>query len=141
MFDLYLLTLNIASGQEKGDLPGLLAAPAPKRCDRSRAGDLLLAQFTLAGGSPLAEEQVEKLLQNTAGAYFSARGSATAGLRAAIEDLNNLLLTNNLQKVRQGGPRTGSLNLAEQSLSCSSRPNPGDPVERRRGTVFRRRLP
>lgn len=112
MFDLYLLTLNIASGQEKGDLPGLLAAPAPKRCDRSRAGDLLLAQFTLTGGSPLAEEQVEKLLQNTAGAYFSARGSATAGLRAAIEDLNNLLLTNNLQKVRQGGPRTGSLNLA-----------------------------
>ncbi|NPV76409.1 MAG: hypothetical protein HPY59_08530 [Anaerolineae bacterium] len=111
MFDLYLLTLNIAGGREKGDLPGLLAATAPRRCDRSRAGDLLLAQFTLAEGAPLADEQVEKLLQNTAGAYFSARGSATAGLRAAIEDLNNLLLTNNLQKARQGGPRTGSLNL------------------------------
>lgn len=112
MFDLYLLTLNITGGQEKGDLPGLLTAPAPKRCERSRSGDLLVAQFSMVGGSPLTEEQAEKLLQNTASVYFSARGSATAGLRAAIEDLNNLLLTNNLQQARQGSPRSGSLNLA-----------------------------
>ncbi len=111
MFDLYLMTLNITAGKEQADLPGLLVTPAPKHCDRSRSGDLLLAYSSFSGGNPPPEDQVQKILEDTAGAYFSARGSATAGLRVAVEDLNSLLLTSNLKSAGKGIQRVAQLNL------------------------------
>lgn len=112
MFDLFLLTLNIVSGKEQSDLPGLLVSPAPRRCERSRSGDLLLALLSLSGSLQLSQEQVDSLLQDLAGSYFSARGSATAGLRAAAEQLNSLLLKSNLENARQGLQTIGMINLA-----------------------------
>ncbi|MCC6146947.1 MAG: hypothetical protein IT308_05205 [Anaerolineaceae bacterium] len=112
IFDLYLLTFNISSGQEQSSLPGLWAAAASRGCERSRAADLLLAYFSLGSGVLPADEQIEALLKKCAETYFSARGSVTAGLRSAIEELNNLLLKDNLQKASQGAPLTAALNLA-----------------------------
>lgn len=105
------MTLNIAAGKEQAELPGLLVCPAPKGCDRNRSDDLLVAYLHLIGGNVPTEAQFQKVLQDVAATYFNARGSVTAGLRTAIEDLNNLMLTGNLKNTAKGIKRIGQLTL------------------------------
>jgi len=112
MFDLYLMTLNITAGKETLDLPGLLVTTPPKRCDRSRSGDLLVARCSFSGTNPPPEEQVQKILRETAGVYYDSRGSVTASLKIACEDLNGMLFDSNLKGASRGIQRVATLTLA-----------------------------
>jgi hypothetical protein len=111
VFDLYLLPLKLADGQEINEMPGLLAATAPRRCDRSRSGDLLLALLTLAGTAPVEPGVHEELFEKLVSAYYRTRGTITAGLREAVGQLNEQLTRRNLRE-RGSSQRLVIVNIA-----------------------------
>ncbi len=112
MFDLYLLPLQLVNGQEEIQMDGLLAASAPKRCERSRAQDRLLVLISLTSGKPYSPEENDSLLNEAVQTYFSSRGSITAGLRAAAERLNAIMLDANLHATFETQQRSAVINLA-----------------------------
>jgi preprotein translocase subunit Sec61beta len=91
VLDLFVLPIRLTSGVEDSDLSGLLVAPAPRRCERTRSADVLIVQLKL-GGAEIPREEVDELLQKAAGIYFQARGSVTAGMRQAGLELNRVML-------------------------------------------------
>ncbi|MEJ5202304.1 MAG: hypothetical protein WHV66_08720, partial [Anaerolineales bacterium] len=111
MFDLYLLPINLINGQENPELSNLWISAAPRRHERTRAGDLLLILLTFSRIDAISTEETQKILQNLATTYFRTHGSATAGLRAAVELLNSTLLHENLNK-KDGNQISAVLNLA-----------------------------
>lgn len=102
MFDLYFLPINLINGQEHSELSDLWISAALRRHERTRAGDLLFILLTLSGAPEISSEDTQKLLQNLATTYFRTHGSATAGLRATAELLNNTLLQENLKRKNEG---------------------------------------
>lgn len=112
MFDLNVLPLNLHSGKDQGDLPGLRITKAPRKCERSRAADILLVFITLIGDAPLASGEIQTWLDGIVEKYYNARGSATMGLRAAAEFLNQLVLKRSFSGAREGWQGLAQLNLA-----------------------------
>lgn len=108
--DIFALPVNAASSQEEKPLPGLLVCPAPRRCERSRTADLLTLLLLPTGSGSLPDGEVEEALGILIGTYYSSRGSVTAGMRAAVEDLNATLLDRNL--ARGSAPLAVSLSVA-----------------------------
>jgi|YNPNPStandDraft_1061719.scaffolds.fasta_scaffold00009_14 hypothetical protein len=111
MFDLYLLPINLINGRENPELNSLWVSAAPRRHERMRAGDLLLILLTFNRVDEISSEETQQLLQSLATTYFRTHGSATTGLRAVAELLNNTLLHENLNK-KDGNPISAALNLA-----------------------------
>jgi hypothetical protein len=111
MFDLNVLPIFLQAGKDQPELPGLFVRTAPKKCDRSRVGDTLTALITMTGSAPLETGELTAWMDEIATAYYSARGSATMGLRAAAEQLNKLVMKRNISGARQGWQALALLNL------------------------------
>ncbi|HSV85314.1 MAG TPA: hypothetical protein VLH85_01990, partial [Levilinea sp.] len=81
MFDLYLLPLKLAGGQEIHEIEGLMVATAPRRCDRSRTADRLMVLLTLSGTAAVGAGMHEEFFGKVVSAYYRTHGTITAGLR------------------------------------------------------------
>lgn len=112
MLDLYLFPLNLVGGQEQTLLPGLLATIPPRRADRHRAGELLILLLTLSGPAAASSAALQDLPLQIANRYYRTRGSATAALRATIEQFNEQLFNRNLRASGDEGQLAASLSLA-----------------------------
>jgi hypothetical protein len=111
VFDLYLLPLKLAGGQEIHEMPGLLVATAPRRCDRSRAADTLMVSLSLTGNAVIEPGMHEEYFQKVVSAYYRTRGTVTAGLRTAVGQLNDQLTRRNLRE-RGASQLLAVLNIA-----------------------------
>jgi hypothetical protein len=98
VFDLYLLPLKLAGGQEIHEIPGLLVAKAPRRCDRSRTADTLMVLLSLSGTASVEAGTHNELFEKIVASYFRTRGTITAGLRTAASQLNDQLSRRNLRE-------------------------------------------
>lgn len=114
MFELYYLPIHLLLGEEQPDLPGLVVKTAPRRAQRSRSQDVLIAFLTPFGGAHPGARTLESMLEETAALYYKSRGSATSGLREAADHLNHLFLKYNagLHGNRKDGQIFAYLNLA-----------------------------
>jgi hypothetical protein len=111
VFDINLLTLYESIDQAQTQLPGLLAANAPHRAARGRAGDQLVLLLTQSGKLLLSSDELRKLLDRLVQTYYKTSGPVTAGLRAVAETLNQALLERNQRNSASGSQSIGLLNM------------------------------
>jgi hypothetical protein len=111
MFDLYLFTLHQQAGKFQPELPGLLAATAPRKCARARSDDKLMVLITFTSANRLPQPKLDELLQKMQNTYFTSSGSVTAGLRTIAEQVNELFVEHNLH-TGQSDHLLAALNLA-----------------------------
>ena len=114
MFEIYYLPLHLELGEEQPDMPGMIVRLPPRRAQRGRMQDVLIALLTpFSGGHPGARV-LDSMLEEASSIYFNSRGSTTSGMRSAAEHLNHLFLkyNANLQGNRKDGQIFGYLNLA-----------------------------
>lgn len=108
MFDIYHFSLTSTNT----DLPGMRVTAAPRKADRRRQKDVLAAVLTLTGRHPLDQAGIDALLDRLVEAYFSSPGTVTAGIRQAVEKLNEHLMERNRNGAKEGWNTVGLLNLA-----------------------------
>ena len=110
--DLFVLPMNLQAGQEEPGLPGLIAATAPRRAERSRREDFLVINMHLSGSRVPSPSIQESIVGQMVEPYFRTRGTVTNGLRAVAEQLNKFLLDQNQRSTREGAQTQAHLNLA-----------------------------
>lgn len=118
-FDLLILPLARSKGQERPEVPGLLVAVQPRRPARFRDHDQLLVYLSQEGSGPLAQEQVQALLENLAKIYYQTAGTVTTAQKSVADWLNQYLLDRNLKNEAAGRRSIGLLSqlvLREQRL-------------------------
>lgn len=104
--------LDVIDGvRYEGQPLGAAVLPAPRHAARNRAGDTLCLLLELAGPQPIPQTMYRDLLAAIADTYFLHPGSITAGLRAAIAEVNAYLLRENTGPE----PRT----VAYGALTCA----------------------
>lgn len=112
MFDLNLLTIQIIENVDQPGLPGLLATSAPRRTARGRNSDQLVLLLSFVDQPPEKTfQELPKLLERLAKAYYQTSGPVTAGMRATAETLNQALLERNLRSVAGASQVVGLLNI------------------------------
>jgi hypothetical protein len=111
VFDLNYLPLHLANGMESSELPGLMVRSAPRRAERSRSKDLLIVQLTLTGEQVQPPDNINQFLERLVNDYFKSPGSVTTGMRAAVDQLNALLVKRNLKMGSESLRVIGILNL------------------------------
>lgn len=114
MFDIHLLPINLIAGKEQPDLPGFWVTRAPKRCDRSRAKDIVIMHCAFNGDAPINEQIIVPLLDKMSALYYQTHGSTTAAMRKVCEELNNELLKKNLEWKIGGSHAIGLFTLMIQ---------------------------
>jgi hypothetical protein len=114
MFDIHLLPINLIAGKEQPDLPGFWVTRAPKRCDRSRAKDIVIMHCAFNGDAPINEQIIVPLLDKMSAIYYQTHGSTTAAMRKVCEELNNELLKKNLEWKIGGSHAIGLFTLMIQ---------------------------
>ena len=85
-FDITLLPLNLSEGRNIGDLSGLYLFTAPKKTETSREADILIVLFHV-DNMHVPEVRLNEWANILSDAYFSARGSFTMGVTAAVKQL------------------------------------------------------
>lgn len=111
VFDYYYYLINLAPNQGPDENTGLLVKLADRRADRKRAGDVFFALLTIEAAAGLTAEQQNNLLERAAERYFKSTGSVTAGIREAVEPINEFLYARNLRGNAEGRQGAGILNL------------------------------
>ena len=111
MFDTTIIPLNLEKGVERPDLPNLLVVQAPRRANRSRTEDLLVALVTPTGTVSFSPEYLDGLFDHLADLYFQTSGPVTSALRTVAQALNSILLQHNV-KTSGGEQALAKLNLA-----------------------------
>ncbi|HEY9076771.1 MAG TPA: hypothetical protein VIO61_09560 [Anaerolineaceae bacterium] len=112
LLDLVVFPIQIENGQEAAELPGLVVATAPRRgTARLRTADRLVMLLTQAGNGNLTSIELQEYLQQAGEAYFRSSGAVTAGLRSAIQNLNEVLLERNVRRNRDGIRTYALLNM------------------------------
>lgn len=86
MFDINLLPMNLSEGRNIGNLPGLFIYTAPKNVEKNRESDVLILLLH-SEGSALEDRLLESWSESAASAYYTARGSFTMGISAAVKVL------------------------------------------------------
>lgn len=111
--DLLAITaqLSIQNGTvlHEGEIPGLLAQPAPQKAARGRERDFLFSHLTLTGPIDETAALSQELIEGLRKRFFATPGSVTAALRRAVIETNEQLLRHNL---------TGNVSR-EGALSCA----------------------
>jgi hypothetical protein len=108
-FDLNYLPLYRSQGHEISQCPGLLAGTPPKRAARGRENDALLVYLTLSGNTRFSSAELNQITTRMAQLFYQTAGSLTSALRAAVGELNQLLLNRNLQTTGKGEYVVGRL--------------------------------
>lgn len=111
-FDLHFYPLNISGGSDLGELPGGLAAAAPRNANRLRRDDLIAMLLTIRGGRASDEEELPKITRQLADVFFRTLGSVTRAMSAVVEEINRILMDYNLDAAHEGQQLAGMLNLA-----------------------------
>jgi hypothetical protein len=124
--DLTLSPLYRIQGRESATMPGLLVATPPRRVERSRQADHLIAYLVLSGNRILSPEEQNQLLRRAATTFYQTAGTITAALRAAASTIHQALLELNQASRASGQYTQGWLILAcvrgEQSTFLLSGP-------------------
>lgn len=89
-FDISLLPMNLSNGRNIGELPGLFLYKSPKKADVSRQSDILIVLFYV-DNIQVTESRMNTWGDILAEAYFTARGSFTMGMSAAVKKLSAYL--------------------------------------------------
>ncbi len=105
MLDLLILPVQQSSdGDGQKPMRGLYYTNAPRRCERMRAGDLLMVVMTPVGDAALSTAHLDKLFENFSATYFTTRGSTISGIQAAANQLNEVVFRHNTN-LAPGGAR------------------------------------
>ncbi len=110
MFDLHIYSVNIASGQERSDLPGTVTFAPPKKTARGRSRDYLSVWLSFVGDSDIVAGDIHKILNDFTAHFYATTGSTTYALQSAIHLLNNVLLQKNLKSSQNQKQVMGLLN-------------------------------
>ncbi len=108
--DLNVLPLTRLRGLESAEAPGLVMLAPPRRAARGREDEILLIYLVCSGNVSTGEyrQWTERLGQR----FYRTAGALTSALRAAVEDLNHLLLERNLSLAGKSRPVVGRLMMA-----------------------------
>lgn len=85
-FDINLLPLNLSDGRNIGELSGLFLYTAPKKAEKSRQSDIFIVLIHVDNTQP-DDKQLSEWAEVLSTAYFTARGSLTMGVSAAVKAL------------------------------------------------------
>jgi hypothetical protein len=110
-FDLNLFPFYRIKGQERPQLPGLLAVQPPKKTARGREDDRLMLYLTLAGNTPFTLAEYNQLASDMLRKFFGTSGALTSAIRSSVDSLNRALLERNLRTTGQGQYIIGRLIL------------------------------
>ncbi|MCU0484632.1 MAG: hypothetical protein MUC85_00845 [Anaerolineales bacterium] len=110
--DLNFLPLVRQNGQDQPEWPGLYVATPPRGAARGRDIDLLALYLSVGGTAPLPPDQLEQLMPRLAQVYYRSSGTATAALKAVVDECNRILLERNLRASNTGRQGVGSLTQA-----------------------------
>lgn len=97
-FDINLLPLNLSDGRNIGELSGLFLYTAPKKTEKSRQSDIFIVLIHVDNTRP-DDRQLREWAEILSLAYFSARGSLTMGVSAAVKALADHLAKSKKIKV------------------------------------------
>lgn len=89
-FDINILPMNLSDGRNIGDLSGLFLFTAPKKAESSRKNDILFILFYVEN-IQVSEPRMKNWAELISDTYFSARGSFTMGISAAVKKLSAYL--------------------------------------------------
>ena len=90
-FDINLLPMNLSDGRNIGKLSGLFLFTAPsKKVENSRQSDVFIVLFHV-DNTEVPEAQMQEWGEVLSSAYFSARGSLTMGVTAAVKALSEYI--------------------------------------------------
>lgn len=108
--DLNLLPCSRLRGQEVIELPGLVILAPPRRAARGREDEILLIYLVCSGNVSAGDyaQWTARLGQR----FYRTAGALTSALRAAVDDLNRILLERNLGLAGKNRPIVGRLVLA-----------------------------
>ena len=96
-FDINLLPMNLSDGRNIGKLSGLFLFTAPsKKVENSRQSDVFIVLFHV-DNTEIPESQMQEWGEVLSSAYFSARGSLTMGVTAAVK-----VLSEHIAKMKKG---------------------------------------
>ena len=109
--DLNFLPFHRSSGKDWPSLPGLMTVVPPRRAARSREGDRLFVYLSLAGNTPISNDEYTKVIDQMTGRFYETPGSLTAALRVTADLLNQTLLNRNLGATGKGQYILGRLVL------------------------------
>ena len=105
MLDLLILPVQQSpDGDGQKPMHGLYTTNAPRRCERMRAGDLLVVLMTPVGDAALSTAHLDKLFENFSATYFNTRGSTVSGIQTATSQLNEVVFRHNTN-LAPGGVR------------------------------------
>lgn len=90
LFDLNILPMNLINNRNLGELPGLQVFSAPKKCDKSRQNDVLIVLIS-SGNLHQYDQELAVWGKIISNGYFSARGSFTMGINAAVKKIGDYL--------------------------------------------------
>lgn len=96
-------------GQETSALPGLIALAPPRRAARGREDETLVIYLTLSGN--VSANEYTQWTTRLGQCFYRMSGSLTSALRAAVDDLNRILLERNLAAAGKNRPIVGRLIL------------------------------
>ncbi len=91
-------------------LPGLMALAPPRRAARGRADETLLIYLTLSGN--VSANEYTQWTARLGQCFYRTGGALTSALRAAVDDLNRILLERNLAAAGKSRPIVGRLMMA-----------------------------
>lgn len=106
-FDLNFLPLARVHGQETHSFPGLIALAPPRRAARGREDETLFIYLTLSGN--VSANEYAQWTARLGQRFYRTAGALTSALRAAVDDLNRILLERNLAAAGKSRPIVGRL--------------------------------
>ena len=104
--------LAVRKEKERQNIPGAVVLAAPHTAHRHRRDDLLAGLLHVNGDHRYEAEEIQALVENAAGAFFSTQGSVTRAMQQACEDINRKIMERNLDRGYEGIRAGGSLCLA-----------------------------
>lgn len=110
--DLFLLPIFRQNNRDLDQIPGLLAAQAPRHAGRGRSNEILLIHLFLEGTAPLSHKGFDKLLAHLSEVYFKTSGSSTTAMGTVITWLNQYLLERNRRGAERNMRAIGKVTLA-----------------------------